>query len=101
MAKTWKAKKQKIAPDEFVVVGTYKERQRAWIEKHGVYNYPVREGDDFNDEALRAVKELWLYADAKSTQHAYAVKSYVGKMSNIEDRSSQNKGGCNSWALSA
>jgi len=84
MAKASKPKKRKIAPDEFVVVGTYKEKQLAWIKKNGVYNYPVREGDDFNDAALRAVKELWLYADVKSTQHAFAVTGYLGKMSKAE-----------------
>jgi len=92
MARTLVAKKRKFAQKkaakptatEFVVVGTYKDRQRAWIEKNGVYNYPVREGDDFNDAALRAVKELWLYADVKSTQYAFAVTGYLGKMSKAE-----------------
>ena len=28
-----------------VLVGTYKEKQLAWIKRHGIYNYPVREGD--------------------------------------------------------
>jgi len=97
MAKALKTKKRKVVPrkavgscvprdrkDEFVVVGTYKDRQRAWIEKNGVYNYPVREGDDFNDAALRAVKELWLYADVKSTQYAFAVTGYLGKMTKQE-----------------
>jgi len=70
--------------DEFVIVGNYKEGQLAWIKKNGVYNYPVREGDEFSDDALRAVKELWLFADVKSTRHAFAVKSYVGKMTKKE-----------------
>jgi len=77
-------KAAKPTATEFVVVGTYKDRQLAWIKKNGVYNYPVREGDDFSDAALRAVRELWLYADVKSTQHAFAVTGYLGKMSKAE-----------------
>jgi len=77
-------KKSAKQANEFVVVGNYKEGQLAWIEKNGVYNYPVREGDEFNDDALRAVKELWLFADVKSTRHAFVVKGYVGKLTKKE-----------------
>ena len=28
-----------------VIVGTYKAKQLAWIKRHGIYNYPVREED--------------------------------------------------------
>jgi len=69
---------------EFVVVGNYKGRQLGWIEANGVYNYPVREGDKFDDEALGLVRELWLYADAKATRHAFAVSGYLGKMTKEE-----------------
>lgn len=61
------------------LVGTYKEKQLAWIRKNGVYNYPVKDGDELTDEACGKVRELWLYADAKSTRHAFATE-FVGKM---------------------
>jgi len=87
VAKRTKGGKRKIAQkkptkqaNEFVIVGSYKERQLKWIGDNGVYNYPVREGDEFNDDALRAVKELWLFANVKGERKAFAVKSYVGKM---------------------
>jgi len=88
--KLLKAKKAKIAPKKdavketsIVLVGTYKERQLAWIRKNGVYNYPVREGDELTDEACGKVKELWLYADAKGTRHAFAAE-FMSKMSREE-----------------
>ena len=28
-----------------VLVGTYKAKQLAWIKRHGLYNYPVKEED--------------------------------------------------------
>jgi len=87
VAKRTKGGKRKIAQkkpakqvNEFVIVGSYKERQLKWIGDNGVYNYPVREGDGFNDDALRAVKELWLFANVKGERKAFAVKGYVGKM---------------------
>ena len=80
------------------IVGTYKEKQLAWIKRHGIYNYPVRE-EDFgrvehvdrvggewktgNGErgtgngGFQSVKELWLYADTKGTRHVFEAK-YVG-----------------------
>ena len=88
MAKLLKTKQRKIAPKkdaknetkEIVLVGTYKERQLEWIKKNGVYNYPVRDDDKFGEVALRAVKELWLYADVKATRHEFKAE-FVGKMS--------------------
>jgi len=72
--KLLKAKTTRIAPRKGAVVessvalvGTYKDRQLDWIAANGVYNYPVREGDELTDEACGKVRELWLYADAKST----------------------------------
>lgn len=56
---------------QLVVVGTYKEKQLAWMKRHGVYNYPVRAGDKFDDAALKQVGEVWLYADAQGTRHAF------------------------------
>ncbi len=80
-------KRRKVAPKRsatvdtgIVLVGTYKERQLAWIKKHGIYNYPVKEGDLLPDESCQQVGELWLYADVKSTRHAFSA-GFVGKMS--------------------
>lgn len=28
-----------------VLVGTYKTKQLSWIKRHGIYNYPVKDGD--------------------------------------------------------
>ena len=51
--------KRKVAPkkdaavsSEYVVVGNYKTRQLDWIKKNGVYNYPVRDGDEFTPETF-------------------------------------------------
>jgi len=88
--KLLKTKKAKITPKKdavketsIVLVGTYKEKQLAWIKKNGVYNYPVKDGDELTDEACGKVKELWLYADVKSTRHAFAAE-FVEKMSREE-----------------
>jgi len=88
--KLLKTKKTKIAPKRdavketsIVLVGTYKEKQLAWIKKNGVYNYPVKDGDELTDEACGKVKELWLYADVMSTRHAFAAV-FVNKMSRDE-----------------
>lgn len=43
---------------QLVVVGTYKEKQLAWMKRHGVYNYPVRAGDKFDDAALKQMGEV-------------------------------------------
>ena len=59
-----------------VIVGSYKERQLAWIKRHGIYNYPVREEEECEFEV---VKELWLYADVKGTRHIFEAE-FVGKM---------------------
>ena len=60
-----------------VLVGTYKEKQLAWIKRHGVYNYPVKDGDEFDAKAFAAIRELWLYADTKGTRHAFEAE-FVG-----------------------
>ena len=84
------------------IVGTYKEKQLAWIKRHGIYNYPVREEEFSRVErvdrvdgkkgtgngergtgGLQSVKELWLYADTKGTRHVFEAK-YVGKMTRKE-----------------
>ena len=88
MANRLEAKKRKIVPKKdakkqtkvIVLVGTYKERQLEWIKKNGIYNYPVRDDDKFDEVALRAVKELWLFADVKATRHEFKAE-FVGKMS--------------------
>ena len=71
------------APKDVVLVGTYKEKQLAWIKRHGVYNYPVKDGDEFDAKAFAAIKELWLYADTKGTRHAFEAE-FVGKMTKAE-----------------
>jgi len=90
MAKLLKAKKTKISPKKdavaetsIVLVGTYKEKQLAWIKKNGIYNFPVKDGDELTDETCAKVKELWLYADVKSTRHAFAAE-FMSKMSRDE-----------------
>ena len=108
MAKPMTSKKHKVAPKKkvkadkkIVIVGNYKTGQLAWIENNGVYNWPVREddeaiadgrartpaaprGDDFLSE-LANVKELWLYANAKSERYVFSA-NFVGKMSAAEFR---------------
>ena len=49
--------KRKVAPkkdsataSDIVVVGNYKTRQLEWIKKNGIYNYPVRDGDEFTPD---------------------------------------------------
>lgn len=66
-----------------VVVGNYKSRQLNWIKKNGVYNYPVRDNDNFTPESFAKVDELWLYASAKSKRHVFSAQ-FVGKMSKPE-----------------
>ena len=71
------------APKKYVLVGTYKEKQLAWIKKHGVYNYPVKDGDEFDAKAFAAIKELWLYAGVKGNRNAFEAE-FVGKMTKAE-----------------
>ena len=71
------------APKKYVLVGTYKEKQLAWIKKHGVYNYPVKDGDEFDAKAFAAIKELWLYAGVKGKRNAFEAE-FVGKMTKAE-----------------
>ncbi len=61
-------------PNDFVVVGNYKARQLDWIKKDGVYNYPVREGDEFTLETFAKICELWLYANVKSVRHVFTAR---------------------------
>ena len=89
--KLLKKKARKVAPKkapieeskDTVLVGTYKEKQLAWIKRHGIYNYPVKEGDKFDAKAFAAIRELWLYADVKGTRHAFEAE-FVGKMTKAE-----------------
>lgn len=64
---------------DVALVGTYRARQLAWIKRESVYNWPVKDGDTFDALSLGKVCELWLYADAKGTRHAFAA-TFVGKM---------------------
>ena len=68
-----------------VLVGTYKEGQLAWIKRYGIYNYPVKDGDEFDEKSFASIKELWLYADVKGTRHVFEAE-FVGKMSRAEFR---------------
>ena len=84
--KLLRAKKSKIAPKknvgadaDVVVVGNYKTRQLDWIKKNGVYNYPVRDDDEFTPESFAKIHELWLYANVKSERHVFTAQ-FVGKM---------------------
>ncbi len=70
-------------PKDTVLVGTYKEKQLAWIKRHGVYNYPVKDGDEFDPKAFAAIKELWLYAGVKGARHVFEAE-FVGKMTKAE-----------------
>lgn len=82
--KLLRAKKSRIAPKKgasadvgVVLVGTYKEKQLAWIRKNSVYNYPIGEGDELKPESCANVKELWLYASAKAKRHCFSAE-FVG-----------------------
>lgn len=66
-----------------VLVGTYKDKQLAWIKKHSVYNYPVKEEDELKIESCAKVKELWLYASAKGKRYCFAAE-FVGIQSKDE-----------------
>lgn len=78
------AKKELIdAVNHIALVGTYKEKQLAWIKKHGVYNYPVKDGDEFTPESFAKIKELWLYADVKGTRHCFKAQ-FDKKMTQAE-----------------
>ena len=90
MAKLSIPRKRKFVPKTDVVeetnvvlVGTYKEKQLAWIKKHGVYNYPVKEEDELKHESCAKVKELWLYASAKGKRYCFAAE-FVGIQSKDE-----------------
>ena len=70
-------------PKRVVLVGTYKEKQLGWIKRHGIYNYPVKDDDEFDAKAFAAIRELWLYADTKGTRHVFEAE-FVGKMTKAE-----------------
>lgn len=73
-----KATAQAATTPTITLVGTYKEKQLAWIKRHGVYNYPVSEDVDGSN-----IKELWLYADAKARRHCFAA-TFVGVQTRAE-----------------
>lgn len=83
--KTLKATRRKVMPKKsapeaesgIVLVGTYKQNQLAWVKKHGVYNYPIKDEDELKPEACTKVKELWLYAGSKGKRHCFSVE-FVG-----------------------
>ena len=51
--------------DKVVLVGTYKKGQLEWIEKSGIYNYPIKDDDKMPPEAFGKIVELWLYLGNK------------------------------------
>ena len=88
--KLLRPKKSKIAPKKnagadvgVVLVGTYKEKQLAWIRKNMVYNYPISEGDELKPGFCVNVRELWLYASAKAKRHCFSAE-FVGIQSKDE-----------------
>lgn len=72
-------------PSGIVVVGNYKTRQLGWIRKNGVYNWPVRDGDEFTPEQFARIGELWLYANVKGERHVFSA-AFIGKMTAAEFR---------------
>ena len=86
---------KKTEDGSVVLVGTYHEKQLDWIKKSGVYNYPVKDGNDGRARTPAApqdgnliefaskVKELWLYAGAKAKRHCFAAE-FVGIQSKAE-----------------
>ena len=62
---------------QIVLAATYKERQLAWVKKNGVYNYPAKDGDEFDADAFAKIKELWLYADLKGRRHCFAAELFA------------------------
>lgn len=77
------AKKDSPTASDIVVVGNYKTRQLDWIKKNGIYNYPVRDGDEFTPESFAKIRELWLYANVKSERHVFTAQ-FVRKMTKAE-----------------
>lgn len=90
--KTLKTPKHKIAPKKtakkaapaVILVGTYKERQLAFIEREGVYNYPIGADDKLKPEDAAQVKELWLYAGRTKTARKVFEATFVGIQSKEE-----------------
>ena len=83
--KLLRAKKSKIATRKdagvdvgAVLVGTYKEKQLAWIRKRRLYNYPLSDDEvKAGVEGWDKVKELWLYSGSKDRRHIYEAQ-FVG-----------------------
>jgi len=83
-AKKIAAKKDPVESErKIVLVGTYKEKQLAWVKKNGVYNYPVKDGDEFDVDAFAKIKELWLYADSKGRRYCFSAE-FIEKMTQSE-----------------
>lgn len=74
---TFKRPVERSDGDAVTIVGTYKDKQLAWIKRYGVYNYPVKEEDELRPESCAKVKELWLYASAKGKRYCFAAE-FVG-----------------------
>ena len=87
---------KKTEDGSVVLVGTDHEKQLDWIKKNGVYNYPVEDGDGRGRRPRRPaekkadllsvcakVKELWLYAGAKTKRHCFTAE-FIGIQSKAE-----------------
>lgn len=75
--------------NDIVLVGTYREKQLAWIKQNGVYNWPLDVPSTFSStdavqqQDYSRIKELWLYASAKGERHCFAAE-FVGVLPKAE-----------------
>ena len=69
--------------DKVVLVGTYKKGQLEWIEKSGIYNYPIKDDDKMPPEAFGKIVELWLYLGKKG-ERTVKTAAFRGIMSREE-----------------
>ena len=69
--------------DKVVLVGTYKKGQLEWIEKSGIYNYPIKDDDKMPPEAFGKIVELWLYLGNKG-ERTVKTAAFRGIMSREE-----------------
>ena len=69
--------------DKVVLVGTYKKGQLEWIEKSGIYNYPIKADDKMPPEAFGKIVELWLYLGNKG-ERTVKTAAFRGIMSREE-----------------
>lgn len=90
ISKTLKTRKKKLATKKtapeaaekqtpsVVLAGTYKDKQLDFIERDGIYNYPIGENDKLKSEDASKVKELWLYAGRTKVERKVFAAEFVG-----------------------